>query len=180
MHLPDSIEPEMTESPNTRLPQASVGKPQKEKEINMMKKMILVLAGLLLAQSPLASEAEELTGLLHEFLANSSTRAAHERFWADDLVYSSSAGLRFGKADILAGFDTADAEDTAPAMVYSGEEVDVRLYGDTAVVAFKLVGTPTNEEAGNDVLYYYNTGTFLKRDGVWKVVAWQATKIPPQ
>ena len=150
----------------------------------MMKKIILVLAGLLLAQSSLASDVEELTGLLHDFLANSATREAHERFWADDLVYSSSAGLRFGKADILEGYDTADdtadADDSAPAMVYSGEEVDVRLDGDTAVVAFKLVGTPTNEEAGNDVLYYYNTGTFLKRDGVWKVVAWQATKIPPQ
>ena len=157
-----------------------MGKPQKEKEINMMRKMILVLAGLLLAQSSLASDVEELTGMLHEFLANSSSRAAHERFWAVDLVYSSSAGLRFGKADILEGFDTANAEDAAPAVVYSGEEVDVRLYGDTAVVAFKLVGTPTNEEAGSDVLYYYNTGTFLKRDGVWKVVAWQATKIPPQ
>ena len=184
MHLPKSIEPEMPGPPNTRLPQASVGKPQKEKEINMMKKMILVLAGMLLAQSSLASDVEELTGLLHEFLANSASREAHERFWADDLVYSSSAGLRFGKADILEGLDTADdaaeAEDTAPAMVYSGEEVDVRLYGDTAVVAFKLVGTPTNEGAGDDVLYYYNTGTFVRRDGVWKVVAWQATKIPPQ
>jgi hypothetical protein len=63
-------------------------------------------------------------------------------------------------------------------MVYSGEEVDVRVYGDMAVVAFKLVGTPTNEAAGADVLYYYNTGTFLKRDGIWQVVAWQATKIP--
>lgn len=184
MHLPDSIEPEMPGSPNTRLPQASVGKPQKEKEINMMKKLPLVLACILFAQSSLASDVEELTSMLHEFLANSGNRAAHERFWADDLVYSSSAGLRFGKADILAGFDTADdaaeADDTPPAMSYSGEEVDVRLYGDTAVVAFKLVGTPTNEEAGTDVLYYYNTGTFLKRDGVWKVVAWQATKIPPQ
>ena len=149
-----------------------------------MKKVILVLAGVLFAPSALASDVEELTGLLHDFLANSATREAHERFWADDLVYSSSAGLRFGKADILEGYDTADdtvdADDSGPAMVYSGEEVDVRLYGDTAVVAFKLVGTPTNEEAGNDVLYYYNTGTFLKRDGVWKVVAWQATKIPPQ
>jgi len=109
---------------------------------------------------------------------------AVEVFWADDLVYSSSAGLRFGKADILEGYestdDDANTESVLPAVVYSGEEVDVRLYGDTAVVAFKLVGTPTNEAAGTDVLYYYNTGTFLKRDGVWKVVAWQATKIPPQ
>jgi len=179
MHLPDSIEPEMPGSPNTRLPQTSVGKPQKEKEINMMKNVILVLAGALFAQSSLAADVEEITSLLHDFLADSATRAAHERFWADDLVYSSSAGLRFGKADILEGFESAD-DDASPAMVYSGEEVDVRLYGDTAVVAFKLVGTPVNAAAGEAVQYYYNTGTFLKRDGAWKVVAWQATKIPPQ
>ena len=79
----------------------------------------------------------------------------------------------------MQGFDSADEEASSepPATVYSGEEVDVRLYDDMAVVAFKLVGTPTN---GSEPLYYYNTGTFLKRDGVWKVVAWQATRIPEE
>lgn len=149
-----------------------------------MKKLILTLALLLGAQSAGASDVEELTSMLQDFLANSDKEAAHQSFWAEDLVYSSSAGLRFGKADILAGFeptdDTAEAGDDAPTMVFSGEEVDVRVYDDTAVVAFKLVGTPTDEAAGGDVLYYFNTGTFLKRDGVWQAVAWQATKIPPQ
>jgi hypothetical protein len=155
----------------------------KGKEINMMKKLILALALALAAQSAAASDVEEITSMLHHFLANSGTEAAHKRFWADDLIYSSSAGLRFGKADILAGFaSTNDDEesDAEPPIVYTGEEVDVRVYGDMAVVAFKLVGTPTNEDAGIDVLYYYNTGTFLKRDDMWQVVAWQATKIPPQ
>ena len=123
-----------------------------------------------------AGDVEDLTAMLQEFLANSDERTAHERFWAEDLVYSSSAGLRFGKADILQGFEDTEESDEPPAVVYSGEEVDVRLYDDTAVVAFKLVGTPAD---GSARLYYYNTGTFLKREGVWKVVAWQATKIPP-
>lgn len=149
-----------------------------------MKNVILALALVFSAQSALASDVEELTAMLHHFLANAGAEEAHQRFWADDLVYSSSAGLRFGKADILAGFESAgDGEETGAAadeapIVYSGEEVDVRVYGDAAVIAFKLVGTPTNEAAGTDVLYYYNTGTFLKRDGIWQVVAWQATKIP--
>jgi len=150
----------------------------------MIKKLILTLALALVAQSAAATDVEEITSMLHHFLAHSSTEAAHQRFWADDLVYSSSAGLRFGKAEILAGYESSAEEEEAstsdeePPMVYSGEEVDVRVYGDMAVVAFKLVGTPTNEAAGADVLYYYNTGTFLKRDGIWQVVAWQATKIP--
>ena len=133
-----------------------------------------------------ASDIDDLTAMLHEFLAASSEKQAHERFWAEDLVYSSSAGLRFGKADIMDGFDDSDDTDApdddvdeAPAIVYTGEEVDVRVYGDTAILAFKLVGTPTNKSGDADVLYYFNTGTFLKRDGIWKVVAWQATKIPP-
>jgi len=138
---------------------------------------LLVMA---LMTSPLAAaeDKEILTAMLHDFLANSSTAAAHEKFWADDLVYSSSAGLRFGKADIMQGLEAGDDEPASepPAVVYSGEDVDVRLYDDMAVVAFKLVGTPS-DDSGN--LYYYNTGTFVKRDGVWKVVAWQATKIPP-
>ena len=150
----------------------------------MIKKLVLTLALALVAQSAAATDVEEITSMLHHFLGNSSTEAAHQRFWADDLVYSSSAGLRFGKAEILAGYESSGEEEEAstsdeePPMVYSGEEVDVRVYGDMAVVAFKLVGTPTNEAAGADVLYYYNTGTFLKRDGIWQVVAWQATKIP--
>jgi hypothetical protein len=53
-------------------------------------------------------------------------------FWAEDLVYTSSAGLRFGK-------------------------------GDTAIVAFKLIGTPTDKSADADVLYYFNTGAFTVR-----------------
>lgn len=123
-------------------------------------------------------DAEVLTTMLQDFLATADTREAHARFWADDLVYSSSAGLRFGKADILQGFDSPDEEASSEpaAIVYSGEEIDVRLYDDVAVVAFRLVGTPAD---GSEPLHYYNTGTFLKRDGVWKVVAWQATRIPP-
>ena len=150
--------------------------------MNKIIRVLLLAFAALMAQTAVASDVEELTELLHDFLANSGTEAAHERFWADDLVYSSSAGLRFGKADILSGFESAPEEESGapPEIVYSGEEVDVRLYGDMAVVAFKLVGTPTDKGPGAAVMYYYNTGTFLKRDGVWKAVAWQATKIPPE
>jgi len=158
---------------------------KKDKEFKIMRKhirtLVLTLA-VLLAPLAIASNDEDLTSLLQDFLSNSDKEAAHARFWADDLVYSSSAGLRFGKADIMEGFASSDDEaedaDSVPAIAYSGEDVDVRLYGDMAVVAFKLVGTPTDEASGADMMYYFNTGTFLKRDGIWQVVAWQATRIP--
>lgn len=129
-----------------------------------------------------ASDTDDLTTMLQNFLANAGDESTHAAFWAGDLIYTSSAGLRFGKAEIMAGFEQSDAADAAtgeePPLVYSGEEIDIRIYGSVAVVAFKLVGTPTDDFQNTDVLYYFNTGTFLKRDGVWQVVAWQATKIP--
>jgi len=40
-----------------------------------------------------------------------------------------------------------------------------------------LVGT-TNGEGGPQVSKFLNSGTFLKRNGKWQVVNWQATRIP--
>ena len=56
----------------------------------------------------------------------------------------------------------------------------MRQYGDVAVVAFRLVAE--SRDAADDALVatrYFNTGTFLRRHGEWRAVAWQATKIPP-
>jgi hypothetical protein len=78
-----------------------------------MTRVIQVLAlalAVLFMQPAVASDIEEITALLQDFLANSHKEAAHERFWAEDLVYSSSAGLRFGKAEIMEGFASNDGE----------------------------------------------------------------------
>ena len=139
--------------------------------------------GILLGGSAIASDTDDLTVLLENFLATSDEEASHASFWADDLIYTSSDGSRFGKAEIMSGFEDSDdgssSADVPAPIVYFGDEVDIRVYDDMAIVAFKLVGTPTDKAAGGDVMYYFNTGIFLKRDGVWQVVAWQATKIPP-
>ena len=127
-----------------------------------------------------APDAEELTQMLNEFLAGASVNdlAAHDRFWAEDLIYTSSSGQRFGKDEILvrnAPPEDVEANDE-PETVYSAEEIRIHQYGDTAIVAFRLVGKQAEPP---QTLNYFNTGTFLKRDGQWQVVAWQATKIPP-
>jgi len=148
-----------------------------------MKILLVFLTALSMSISPVAdaaSDEEVLTQMLNEFLAGASVNdvAAHERFWDDDLVYTSSRGLRYGKADILAGLNSG--EETAaeePPVVYSAEDVRIRIYGDTAVVAFRLLGTVQVDPP--ELLQYFNTGTFVKRNGEWRVVAWQATVIPP-
>jgi NAD(P)-dependent dehydrogenase (short-subunit alcohol dehydrogenase family) len=123
-----------------------------------------------------SDDTAELTSMLHKFLGSSDQQEAHATFWADDLVYTSSSGERFGKADIMSGFDETDKEEsTEPTVAYTGEDVKVQLFGTTAVVTFQLVGTPDDDSEDKN---YFNTGTFLKRGGEWQAVAWQATVIP--
>jgi len=126
-----------------------------------------------------SSDVEDLTNMLNDFLAGAGVAEVHERFWADDLIYTSSRGTRTTKAEIMASFSAPESEESedgdAPGPVYTAEEVQIQVYEDTAVVAFKLVATPPDNSV---VLTYFNTGTFLRRNGKWQVVAWQATTIP--
>lgn len=137
------------------------------------------------AAEPAAADQDmtALRALLDDFLARAGERSAHERFWADDLVYTSSRGTRTTKAEILAGMapaggDSAAAGAAAAGPTYWAEEVDVRLYGTTAVVAFRLMIQP-REGSGEEPSFNFNTGTFVKRDGAWRAVAWQSTVGAP-
>ena len=127
----------------------------------------------------LLDEQQALVARLHAFLDGASRDdvETHRDFWAEDLVYTSSSGERFGKSSILENVASPAQEEDAPAVAYTGEDVNARVFGGTAVVTFRLVGTP---EGGGEVLEFFNTGTFVKRDGRWQAVAWQATRIPAE
>jgi uncharacterized protein (TIGR02246 family) len=131
------------------------------------------------AQSPAPDEAA-LKALLAEFLdgAGRNDAAVHDRFWAEDLIYTRSAGVRLGKAELMQGLRDAPTPKAGdPTSVFSAEDIRVQQYGETAVVAFRLVGT-TTDGASTEVAHYLNTGTFVKRDGRWQAVAWQSTRVP--
>lgn len=123
-----------------------------------------------------------LEDLLNEFLNGASENDAemHDRFWAEDLIYTSSNGERVAKQDIMAGLRSSDDETmSSETPEYHAEETQIRLFDDIAVIAFKLVAvTDAAGEPGR--MEFYNTGTFQKRDGHWKAVAWQATRIPEE
>jgi hypothetical protein len=144
--------------------------------------VVLLVLGVMLFAAPVsAADTDDLRAMLDDFLANVTKADTHDRFWAEDLIYTSSSGARTMKSDIMSGFSTSDSADNdgAPAgPIFTAEEVQIQVYNETAVVAFKLVATPPT---GSEVLgmqKYFNTGTFVKRDGEWRAVAWQATIIP--
>lgn len=142
--------------------------------------LLLVIAPGLRAES--APDAAVLTTLLQDFLAGAGQNdaAMHDRFWADELIYTSSAGRRIGKADIMKEVRAEGAPKAhEPSTVYTAEDIRIQQYGETAIVAFRLVAT-TDEKGQKTAKDYLNTGTFLKRDGQWRAVAWQATVLPPK
>jgi ketosteroid isomerase-like protein len=141
---------------------------------------ILVVGIARVVQGAPPPDEAELTRLLREFLTGASHNdaAAHQRFWADELVYTGSSGRRIGKADILSDLRTPPSpRPPGPQTTYTAEDIRIQQYGDTAIVAFRLVGT-TPHGGRTEVTRYLNTGTFLKRGGEWRAVAWQATKAP--
>ena len=139
--------------------------------------LLFIVSGL---RAETAPDAAELTKLLKDFLAGAGRNdaAMHERFWADDLIYTSALGRRKGKADIMREVrEEGPPKPGDETAVYTAEDIRIQQYGDTALVAFRLVAT-TEKSGANTVANYLNTGTFLKRNGKWQAVGWQATAIP--
>jgi len=128
------------------------------------------------AQAPAAGSAtQQVTALLREFIGGAGGRdpALYDRFFADDVVYTRSTGAFTTKAMIM---DNVRKPSSDLPTQFSIEDLTVHDFGDTVVVAFRLVGK-TPHDGKVDTLLARDTGTFLKRNGRWQVVAWQATRI---
>lgn len=143
--------------------------------------LTIVLASVFSITAQNTPDAAELTKMLNEFLAGAGRNDAgvHDRFWADDLIYTRSAGARINKEELMKGVRSAPAAKPGdPITVYSAEDIRVQQYGDAAVVAFRLVSTTTRSDGTKTVGNNLNTGTFVRRNGKWQVVAWQSTAVP--
>ena len=153
--------------------------------VNALAGLMLCLSasGVLAEPEPRAADVESA---LTEFLAGAGTNdpSIHDRFWAEQLVYTSSSGERFGKAEIMAGFDeqneSAESERAAP--VYSAENVQIRFELELALLTFTLIAENPSE-SGRTIQRYYNSGVLKNSAGEdepphWQAVLWQATRIP--
>ena len=134
--------------------------------------------------APASAQATSKTGrdlvvLLNQFLdaAGRGDAAVFDRFFADDVIYTRSAGVTVYKSDIMKNV-TNLAPSAESKSVFSAQDVTVHDYGDTAVVNFRLVAKTETKDGKTETAHYRNTGTFLRRQGRWQVVAWQSTKVP--
>lgn len=120
----------------------------------------------------------QLATQLHTFLAGAGVNdpAIHDAFWADELVYTSSNGTRFGKAALMQGVnETGKLAPQAVTTRYRAEDIDIRLVEQIALLNFTLVAeTGDNKVTGK----YLNSGVFVWRDNRWQAINWQATIKP--
>ena len=140
---------------------------------------LLVLLLLMSCSFAAAQSAEhELTTMLHAFLdgAAKGDKAAFEKFFAEDVIYTRGVGVVLDRAAILKNVEPPKAGE--PAATYDAEDILIHQKGDVAVLNFRLV-VHGNEQGKPKDSYYRNTGTFLRQNGQWKVIAWQATPIVP-
>src|SRR5512146_769208 len=116
---------------------------------------------------------KQVEQLVRDFLANvpKNDPKVFQEFFADDVIYTRSAGVTVNKAEILKNIDVRATNE--PQATYTADDITVHPYGNMAVINFRLV-----QHNGAQTNYFRNTGTFLKRNGKWQAVAWQATKVP--
>jgi len=122
--------------------------------------------------------AEEVTALLREFMdaAGREDREVFDRFFADDVIYTRGTGAVITKADIMESLKKSPTESEGKT-TYSAQDITVHEYREVVIVAFRLEGRTEHRDGKVETAHYRNTGTFLKRNGRWQAVAWQATRI---
>jgi len=141
-----------------------------------MRLLIAVLGFLAMSAASAATDTvSDITALLNDFLTNNSQAAQHDRFWAEDLIYTSSEGKVRRKPEIMKGLKDGSGASVSGS-TFGAEDILVRPYGDMAALTFRLV----RKNADGTMAYYRNSGTFLKRNGKWQAVTWQATKATAQ
>lgn len=115
--------------------------------------------------------AKQVEQLVRDFLAAvpRNDPKVFDAFFADDVIYTRSAGATVTKADIVKNINVRAANE--PKATYDADDFTVHPYGSMTVVNFRLI-----QHNGSETNYFRNTGTFLKRNGKWQAVAWQATK----
>ncbi len=101
-------------------------------------------------------------------------RATIERLIAPDWTVTHVEGQRLTRADVFRDMLESDATQIESSAV---DEVEVRLFGDSAVVTGRNHARGTQSGTPFDVRLRF-TDVFVRRSGQWQAVASHATLLP--
>ena len=146
-------------------------------------KRILIVAVLISAASSVTTgqtsgNTEQAIRQLMSELANAQVKgdtATLNRIWADDFAFTNSSGEVQTKAQRLAEIKSGELKFESISI----DDVQVRVYGDTAVVMSR--GTVKGQRRGQDLTgQSRGTSVYVKKQGRWQQVAQQVTRIAQQ
>jgi ketosteroid isomerase-like protein len=145
--------------------------------------MLVAAASFVLSQTTRSSanqkgnDEQAVRQLLNEISAalERSDTAALDRIYADDYTLVNESAVLTTKAPRLAALKSGELKLES----VSFDEVNIRLYGDTAVATYRV--TQKGQLKGQDIGGQLRaTSTYVKMKGRWQLVAAQVTRIPPQ
>jgi hypothetical protein len=134
--------------------------------------IVLLLTAAPLTAAPETITQEELLRRSQELFDSLVTgnKEPWQKYYADDAIYFDEKGRNLDKAALV-----ADIAPLPPG--YSGQikigKAASRIIGDTAIVSYDLDETETIF-GQNLSARYHETDTWLRRNGVWQIVAAQA------
>jgi ketosteroid isomerase-like protein len=136
--------------------------------------VVLVFGIAILAQTKTESVEQELIRLENEWNNAWVNRniAIFDRIEADDYFMTSDGGNIITKAQDIAAVESG--EDVATSVV--SDEFKVRVYGDAAVVTYRMAVTGQYKGKDNSDQFRW-TDTWIKEDGRWQVVAAHQSRI---
>jgi ketosteroid isomerase-like protein len=123
--------------------------------------------------SPAEQEIRRLEDEIGQGIVNRDT-AFVERVWDEAFSYTGVRGERKGKADIKSELAAGSLQFT----VMRFEDIDVRLHGDTAVVAGLAITQGQSPQGPIRGKFRY-TRVYVKKDGHWKLVAFHGGSPQP-
>ncbi|HET8816531.1 MAG TPA: nuclear transport factor 2 family protein [Pseudidiomarina sp.] len=121
-----------------------------------------------------SNRADAIAKTIDHFLYGASVndKTIHGDFWAEDLTYTSSSGIRFGREQLMSGMqDAVRIPDDDVESWYSAENLEVKWAGNAAIVNFTLVATAADGTRQE----YLNSGVLVERGGRWQAMNWNAT-----
>jgi ketosteroid isomerase-like protein len=119
-------------------------------------------------------EIRDLEGRINAAVVSGDLRV-FEELLADDFTHTNQSGVFRTKAQWLANHKPGQS----PYVAYDVDELKIRVYGDTAVVTART--TPRGQDSrGKPITGQYRyLRVWAKRDGKWRAVAFQGTRISP-